>query len=147
MGAIFSRTYQLAGAVSLICAAPAVAQAEAPAAADRPNEADAPPEAIMVTAQRRSEDVQDVPISVTTISGEALQAQGIEQLSDLYKVTSGLVIGRAAGVLQPFIRGIGNPATANGNELSVAVYVDEVFFLPACRRRLFPWAMSSGLKY
>ncbi len=98
----------------------------------------------MVTAQRQSEDIQHVPISVTTISGEALQAQGIEQLSDLYKVTSGLVIGRAAGVLQPFLRGLGNPATANGNELSVAVYVDEVFFFPPADGGFFPGRCRAG---
>ncbi|MFL6722662.1 MAG: TonB-dependent receptor [Sphingomicrobium sp.] len=129
VGANLSRGILLSGISLLICPRPALAQPETVAAGEKAaTEEEQPSETIVVTAQRRSEDIRDVPISVTAISGDALQARGIEQLSDLYKVTSGLVIGRAAGVLQPFLRGIGNPATANGNESSVAVYVDEVFF-------------------
>lgn len=91
-------------------------------------------EEIVVTAQKREQNLQQVPISVTAVTGEALQAQGITDLSSFAQMTSGLQLGQGtAGVIVPFLRGVGTSATNLGAESSVAVYADGVYFsrLPA----------------
>lgn len=85
-------------------------------------------EEIIVTAQRKNENLQDVPISVAAIGGAALAARGVTQVADLGGTIPGLVIGKGSGTMQPFLRGIGNLSTALGNESSVALYMDGVFF-------------------
>jgi iron complex outermembrane receptor protein len=91
-------------------------------------------EEIVVTAQKREQNLQKVPISVTAVSGETLEAQGITDVSSFAQATSGLQLGQGtAGVVVPFLRGVGTSATNLGAESSVAVYADGVYFsrLPA----------------
>ena len=61
-------------------------------------------EEIVVTAQRRSENLQNVPVAVTAISAAQLAATGINTSQDLSLVTPGLVTPQAAGYIQPHIR-------------------------------------------
>jgi iron complex outermembrane receptor protein len=88
---------------------------------------------IVVTAQKRSENLQKVPVSVAAFSGDTLQSRGVKQITELALVTPGLQIGSQNGNVQPFLRGIGNSGAAVGNESSVAVYIDGVYYtaLPA----------------
>ncbi|MFT4054504.1 MAG: TonB-dependent receptor [Novosphingobium sp.] len=86
---------------------------------------------IVVTAQKRAENVQDTPLSVTAVSGQALQTQGITQVAELNRIDPALQIGQATGTVTTFIRGIGNPVTTSGNEASVPVYIDDVYFVRA----------------
>jgi iron complex outermembrane receptor protein len=91
-------------------------------------------EEIVVTAQKREQNLQQVPIAVTAVSGAALGARGITDLSSFAEATSGLQLGEgASGVVMPFLRGVGTSATNLGSESSVAVYADGVYFsrLPA----------------
>jgi iron complex outermembrane recepter protein len=91
-------------------------------------------EEIVVTAQKRDQNLQKIPISVTAVSGETLEAQGITDVSSFARTTSGLQLGQGtAGVVVPFLRGVGTSATNLGAESSVAVYADGVYFsrLPA----------------
>ena len=83
---------------------------------------------IIVTAQRRAENLQKVPIAITAFSAAALQARGLREITDLTAATPGLQIGNQNGLVQPFLRGIGNPASSVGNESSVAVYIDGVYY-------------------
>lgn len=87
-------------------------------------------DAIIVTAQRREENLQDVSVAVTAVSGESLAAKGIDRLDGLQFVSPGLTVTDAGLAQQVNIRGIGiatiNPAIANG----VATYVDGVFQPP-----------------
>jgi iron complex outermembrane recepter protein len=86
-------------------------------------------EEIVVTAQKREQNLQKVPISVTAVSGEMLEAQGITDVSSFAQATSGLQLGQGtAGVVVPFLRGVGTSATNLGAESSVAVYADGVYF-------------------
>lgn len=86
-------------------------------------------EEIVVTAQRREQNLQKVPISVTAVSGDSLQARGITDVSSFAQATSGLQLGQGtAGVVVPFLRGVGTSATNLGAESSVAVYADGVYF-------------------
>ncbi|WP_206436050.1 TonB-dependent receptor [Altericroceibacterium xinjiangense] len=85
---------------------------------------------IVVTALRREEDLQDVPIAATALSGEALQNKGVERIEGLQFVAPSLSVTDAGLTQSVNIRGIGiasgSPAVANG----VAVYIDGVFQPP-----------------
>lgn len=80
---------------------------------------------IVVTAQRRSENLQRVPIAVDTASGEALQAAAITSTVQLNAIAPGLNIRTTAGAFNPFIRGIGT--SSNIVENPVALYIDGVY--------------------
>jgi iron complex outermembrane receptor protein len=88
---------------------------------------------IVVTAQKRSQRVQDAPLSVSAFNPAELERTGVRQLSDLQQVDSAVQIGTASTYITPFIRGIGNLNSATGNESSVSVYIDDVYYI-----RLFP---------
>jgi len=85
-------------------------------------------EEIVVTAQKRSERLQDVPLAVTAISGEALSSAGINDTTRLANLTPSLTFTEGA---QPNnknfrIRGIGTAVFGQGLEPSVATVVDGV---------------------
>jgi iron complex outermembrane receptor protein len=82
---------------------------------------------IVVTAQRRSENLQDVPLTVNSVDAGALAANGVALTTDLTSAVPGLVTQQIAGSFTPFIRGIGTNQTTIGAENSVAVYIDGVY--------------------
>jgi iron complex outermembrane receptor protein len=82
---------------------------------------------IIVTAQRRAERLQDVPISVTAVSGESLKAAGIVNTRDLALVTPGLRLNEGGIFVQPVIRGITTTQTYVSTEAPVATYIDGVY--------------------
>jgi len=84
-------------------------------------------EAITVTAQRRTENNQQVPITITTVSGDALVKQGIFDTTSLGAAVPGLIFTREGNNGTPYIRGIGTTTVGPGYESSVAVYVDGVY--------------------
>ena len=84
-------------------------------------------EDIVVTAQRRSENLQDVPVAVTALSAAALESKGIASTTDLSAVTPGLTYTTVVGSALPRIRGIGTAISLGGNENPVATYVDGVY--------------------
>ena len=81
---------------------------------------------IVVTAQRRSERLQDVPMSITAVSQETLATTGITTLRDLTNVTTDFQLGNAGVFPQPAIRGI---TTINSGfyENNVALFVDGLY--------------------
>ena len=100
-----------------------------PAAAEEAPETEGQLQAIVVTAQRREQKLQDVPVAVTAFSGAALQASGVSNVKDLAHVDPSLNVPQVVGVYLPFLRGIGNPAGGNlGNESSVPVYIDDMYY-------------------
>lgn len=82
---------------------------------------------IVVTAQKRSENLQDVPVAVTAIGGAAIQAAGLEASSELSKLTPGLTVNRNANFVGLFLRGVGTIYANPGLESSVAVYQDDTY--------------------
>lgn len=84
-------------------------------------------EEVVVTAQRRSQRLVDVPLSVTALSGERLEASGIDDTYDLQLVTPGLRVERLGAYTQPSIRGVTAQSTSPGAEANVALYVDGVY--------------------
>ena len=102
-------------AVSVMLAMPA--QAQTPAAGPGPADtASAAPattspddttdriEDIVVTAQRRSERLQNVPVAVTAATAARLEAAGINDTQDLSQVVPGLILPHVTGFTQPHIR-------------------------------------------
>jgi iron complex outermembrane recepter protein len=85
-------------------------------------------EEVTVTAQKRRENLEDVPIAVTVLSGPQLVASGIQSTADLGLLTPGLNYTWATGDAAPFIRGVGNNNVGPGAESPVATYVDGVYY-------------------
>lgn len=83
---------------------------------------------VVVSAQKRSESLQDVPIAVTAIGSGELEAKGMATTEDIAALTPGLTYSQVAGSAAPRIRGIGTATALGGNENSVATYVDGVYY-------------------
>lgn len=82
---------------------------------------------IVVTAQRRAERLQDVPIAISAFSADTLQNQGVVNTKDLTLVTPGLNFTQSSYSPQPTIRGIGTRGVSASEESVVPVYVDGVY--------------------
>ena len=85
-------------------------------------------EEILVTAQKKSESLQDVPIAITAFSGEDMRQQGIEDFQGISERTPGLLVG-AFSPAQPeiSIRGVGTKEDGPGANDSTVVSVDDVY--------------------
>ncbi|QNQ08648.1 TonB-dependent receptor [Sphingomonas alpina] len=85
-------------------------------------------EDIVVTAQKREERVQDIPLAVQVISGQTLEAQGIREFSELTRAAPSLLVRSAEHPVNASIsiRGIGTFAFSPSVEPSVAVQIDDV---------------------
>jgi len=87
---------------------------------------------IVVTAQRRSENLQNVPVAVTAVSADTLKQTGSTSIEDLKSLAPGLNITTTGGAyVLPRIRGVGTTAGGAGIENPVAVYVDGVYYASA----------------
>ncbi len=94
-------------------------------------------EEVVVTAQRRSERLQDVPIAVEAFDAATMQAMSITDTSDLGALTPGLVVNRVASSAIFTLRGIGNQNAATlGDEGATILYVDGVY-LPGSQGAVF----------
>ena len=82
---------------------------------------------IVVTAQKRAQNLQSVPIAITAATGPALQARGIANVVDLPQVAPGLNVRVTNSLFQPTIRGIGTSAAYAENPTSL--YVDGVYIV------------------
>jgi iron complex outermembrane recepter protein len=81
-------------------------------------------EEVTVTAERRQERLVDVPISVTSVSGDTLQAAGVSSMLDLQQTVPGLRLDMSGSNYSPTIRGIGSALAGPGANANVAIYVD-----------------------
>lgn len=81
-------------------------------------------EEVVVVAQRRDQLLEEVPISITAISGEAIADANIYSANQLSQLVPGLRIDSAGYFAQPTIRGIGSSIAAVGVSSNVATYVD-----------------------
>ena len=85
---------------------------------------------IVVTAQKREESLQDVPVSISAFDAEALEARDIDGFADLSQFTPGLVTYPAAANsngFRIFMRGIGTGDPQHGLDSKVAMYVDGMY--------------------
>jgi len=80
---------------------------------------------IVVTAQRRSQNLLSVPLSIQASTGQQLNNTGIRQISSLQFTTPGLTVQNGVGYTQVYIRGVGNNIFV-GADPSVATFIDDV---------------------
>jgi iron complex outermembrane receptor protein len=82
---------------------------------------------IVVSAQRRDESLQNVPIAVVALTSNTLTQMGVTRSDELLSAVPGLDFSRQADGATIFIRGVGNPNGGVGQESSVALYIDGVY--------------------
>jgi len=84
-------------------------------------------EEVVVIAQRREQQLIEVPISITALSADQLTRSGISSTADLERVTPGLEMTFNGGFLQPSIRGVSSAGSDGGDASNVAIYLDGVY--------------------
>jgi iron complex outermembrane recepter protein len=85
---------------------------------------------VIVTANRREENLQDVPITIQTMSGEQLRQLGVTTLSDLLQYTPNLTYsGNGPGTGNIFIRGLGFDGTGNQSQSTTAPFTNVALYL------------------
>ncbi len=82
---------------------------------------------IVVTAQRREENLQNVPISVSAFSGEQLKAQGTTDISRLENVVPGFQFGRSGPDARPAIRGVRTENVGVNGDTTIGFFIDGVY--------------------
>ena len=118
-------TYAAGLMASTIFAQPVLAQD-----AETGAEAEAPDNTIIVTATRRAEDVQDIPIAVTAVGPEQLERQGVTEIRDVTAVApsfSSTTAQTAAGSVVLRIRGVGTTSNNIGFESAVGIFIDGAY--------------------
>ena len=129
-------TAWLAGlAMALCAAAPARAETDQKAAAKgmRAPAANAgasavqDPNTIVITAQKRSQTLQEAPVAVTAFTAQAMKERGINDAFDVAQRTPNLLISTNSAMGQPYIRGIGSDALGVGTESSTTMHLDGVY--------------------
>jgi len=119
--------FLLSGAATIAmlgCAAPAMAQA---AAGDSATVDDSGTNEIIVTAQKREQNLQDVPISMEVVSGERLDDFNSNDIKSVMNYTPNVFVQSTAGNDVIYIRGFGSPPANFAFDQSVSLYVDGVY--------------------
>ncbi|WP_416830796.1 MAG: TonB-dependent receptor [Erythrobacter sp.] len=105
--------------------APAFAQANGQVAA--PDEDDG---VIIVTATRRAQDVQDIPIAVTAIAPQALENQGVDNIQEIAALAPSFTSSQAqlaSGSVVLRVRGVGTTSNNIGFESAVGIFIDGAY--------------------
>ena len=111
----------------------AFAQEPAPTPVNAPATSGAPADTlgdIVVTAQRRSQNLQNVPIAITAFSGQDLAAKQIQSTIDIPRLVPNMVGATNVGIGSAnsyFIRGLGNTESIATFDPAVATYVDDIY--------------------
>ena len=79
---------------------------------------------IVVTAQRRSQKMVDVPISITVLNSKQLATANVQSLADIAQLVPSLRFDSQTDFFQPMIRGIGTAVTTSGGGTDVGIYID-----------------------
>ncbi|WP_420605519.1 TonB-dependent receptor [Novosphingopyxis sp.] len=91
------------------------------------SEPDDPIGEIIVTAQKRSETLQETPLSISAVTGDELAQKQVTNINQLNGLVPNVQINTANGVAHITIRGIGIEFTQPGGEANVAYHVDGVY--------------------
>lgn len=129
--------HALATTLALVITDCVLAQTTDPTARhDTPSESDVTPsgtqlEEVIVTARRREENLQQTPISVTALSGEALKEKGFTTLSDVAGAAPNVqfpgAVAAGGSSAQVFIRGVGQSDYLLTTDPGVGIYIDGVY--------------------
>lgn len=91
-----------------------------------PGQAEAGLQSVVVTAQKRPQSMQDVPVAVNTVDARAIENQQIVDFSDLTRVAPSMTLNQNPNNSTIALRGIGTFAYSIGIESAVSVIVDDV---------------------
>ena len=105
----------LAGACAFAIITPAHAQAAAEGEDDN---------TIVVTAQNRAQNVQDVPIAMNVVSAEDIAAAGFGSADDLTKIAPAVQINQDQGTVKVTVRGVGTASNDEAQDTSVVANID-----------------------
>jgi len=85
-------------------------------------------EEVVVTATKRAESVQEVPVAISVVDADTIEAMGIDEFTDITKISPSLTISRGDWATNSSfnLRGIGTNVFSTNIEPSVAVIVDDV---------------------
>lgn len=84
-------------------------------------------ETITVTAQRRAENPQEVPVSVSAVGGDQLAERAITDLSQMESMSAGFTFGRSGSDARPAIRGVRTENVAVNADTTIGFFVDGVY--------------------
>jgi iron complex outermembrane recepter protein len=85
-------------------------------------------EEVLVTAERRTESIQEVPLSVAVVGGNDIQVGKISDLNDIAFKVPGVTFNEFnVGEPRLYIRGIGNSSDSAASDQAVGVFLDEVY--------------------
>ena len=82
---------------------------------------------IVVTAQRRSENLQKVPLSVTALDANTLAKNDVRDIARVEVLTPGFSFGRSGSDARPAIRGVRTENVAASGDPSIGFYVDNIY--------------------
>jgi iron complex outermembrane receptor protein len=107
--------------------APAVAQDDADQVPER-----AEADVIIVTAQLREQNIQDIPLSITAVTGDLLEARSQTTLTDITAQMPNLLLQRnpagQGNSIRVFIRGVGQSDQSPSVEPGVGTYIDDIYY-------------------
>ncbi|MBT0668161.1 TonB-dependent receptor [Novosphingobium profundi] len=87
---------------------------------------------IIVTAQFRAQNLQDTPLAITAVNGEALEAKGASTVLDVASSAPNVTMRKAGGAngggAQIFVRGVGQSDSSFAFEPGVGMYIDDVYY-------------------
>jgi iron complex outermembrane receptor protein len=109
-----------------ICTLPAVAQAQQ-ADEGQATSSRGEIEEIIVTAQKRSERLRDVPFSIVALTPTQLEAAGVVGTRDLPSLVPGLTFTSVGPWVAPTMRGITTTANGSGQDSPIAIYLDGIY--------------------
>jgi len=82
---------------------------------------------VIVTAQRRAENLQDVPVALSAFNAESIEKTGVTNILDIAAITPGVTMTEFnVGEPQTYIRGVGSQTDSAASESSVTIAMDEV---------------------
>jgi iron complex outermembrane recepter protein len=116
---------------AMLVITPAYAQDESADGAE-----DAGIEEIIVTAQRREENLQTVPISISAFSGDQLKDQGTTDISGLENRVPGFTFGRSGSDARPAIRGVRTENVGVNGDTTIGLFIDGVYMSRASQGTL-----------
>jgi iron complex outermembrane recepter protein len=114
-------------ALALAALAGAAAAQQTPPAADKADAKKEEAQVITVTATRRVERLQDVPLSVSTANSQQIESSGVRSVADISKLVSGVTFGESPQDAGFRVRGVGTlGGFTSASELPVGVVIDGV---------------------
>jgi iron complex outermembrane receptor protein len=122
---VFRKDLLSSAALVMALCAPQVAVAQT-ASSDLAEEAGGIGE-IIVTAQRREENLQDVPISVSAFSAEEIAEKGLTDVSRLEGLVPGFTFGRSGVDARPAIRGVRTESVDVNADTTIGMFVDGIY--------------------